>query len=106
MSDIPDSLRVQVRDRARRRCEYCLAPEILTLVRHEVDHIIALKHGGDTAPENLALCCTLCNKHKGTDIACIDPETGRIEPLFHPRRDLWQDHFERRGAEIFPRSSN
>ena len=105
MSDISAALRAQVRDRAKRRCEYCLAPESVTLIEHEVDHIIALKHGGRTVTENLALCCTLCNKHKGSDIASIDTDTGEMLPLFHPRRDRWHDHFELRGAEIVPRTA-
>ena|SRR5437867_5410487 len=66
MPDIGAALRTEVRSRAQLRCEYCLSLESLTLAGHEVDHIIAVKHGGDTVAENLALCCTLCNKHKGT----------------------------------------
>jgi HNH endonuclease len=75
-------------------------PESLTLVGHEVDHIIAAKHAGGASAENLALCCALCNKYKGTDLASIDPETGELQRLFHPRRDRWYEHFELRGGEI------
>jgi hypothetical protein len=50
----------------------------------------------------LAFCCALCNRHKGTDIASIDPATGNVVPLFHPRRDRWPDHFEIRDGEIVP----
>lgn len=67
---------------------------------YEVDHIVAQKHGGLTQPENLALACTLCNKHKGTDLASIDPVTGEMVPLYHPRRDHWSDHFRLNGSEI------
>jgi hypothetical protein len=58
-----------------------------------VDHIIALKHGGQTNFGNLVLCCRLCNRHKGTDIASIDAETGLLQVLFHPRLDQWPNHF-------------
>ena len=105
MPDVSAALRTQVRDRAKRRCEYCLVPESVTLVEHEIDHIIAVKHGGQAIAENLALCCTLCNKHKGSDIASIDPDTGGMQPLFHPRRDRWHDHFELRGTEMVPRTA-
>ena len=105
MPDVSAALRTEVRSRARLRCEYCLAPENLTLVGHEVDHIIAVKHGGETVAENLALCCTLCNKHKGTDLASIDRETGEVHRLFHPRRDQWREHFELRGGEIVARTA-
>lgn len=105
MPDVSAVLRAQIRARARHRCEYCLVSESLTLALHEVDHIIAAKHGGATTADNLALCCTLCNKHKGSDLTSIDPETGEMERLFHPRRDHWEDHFELRGGEILARSA-
>ena len=91
---IPIALRRQVIDRAKERCEYCLILEGFTFAPHEVDHIIAEKHGGTTALENLALSCSLCNKHKGSDIASIDPETRAIIPLYHPRQDRWHEHFQ------------
>jgi hypothetical protein len=104
MPEVSDELRWEIRERANHRCEYCLVPERVSLVEHQVDHIIAVKHGGETSTENLALCCTLCNRYKGSDIASSDPETSRVEPLFHPRRDQWRRHFELRGAEIVPRT--
>src|ERR1051325_8527843 len=58
MSDVGAALRAEVRLRARRRCEYCLVPDSMTLAGHEIDHIIAIKHGGGTGSENLALCAT------------------------------------------------
>lgn len=90
---ISTSLRQHVFERAEGRCEYCLTPQQVVLVPHEVDHIIALKHGGLTAVDNLALSCTLCNKYKGSDLASVDPETGAVVPLFNPRRDDWAHHF-------------
>jgi hypothetical protein len=45
---IPATLRQQVYERAEGRCEYCLVPETVTLTAHQVDHIVALKHGGLT----------------------------------------------------------
>jgi hypothetical protein len=63
-------------------------------------HEIAVKHGGRAVEENLALCCTVCNRFKGGDIASIDPETGQLTPLFHPRRDRWDDHYRLSDGEI------
>jgi hypothetical protein len=102
---IPAALRRLVRERACGRCEYCLIPEQMTLAAHEVDHVIALKHGGATTPENLALSCVLCNKHKGTDLTSIDVESGELTALFNPRRDAWSDHFEVQGELLAPKSS-
>jgi hypothetical protein len=105
MAEVSAALRAEVRSRARWRCEYCLVPEDLTLVAHEIDHIVATKHGGLSSLDNLALCCTLCNKHKGTDLASLDPETGRLERLFNPRREQWQDHFGFHDGKILARTS-
>src|SRR2546423_15706735 len=99
---VPVALRRLVRARAGERCEYCLIAEGLTLAHHWVDHVIAEKHGGQTEEGNLALSCVLCNQHKGSDLTSIDPETGAITPLFHPRRDRWTDHFRLAGARIEP----
>ena len=78
-------LRDQVWERAASRCEYCLMPQEFTDAVHEVDHIIAEKYRGPTALENLALACFHCNNHKGPNIAGVDPQTGQVTPLFHPR---------------------
>ncbi|MDX2096131.1 MAG: HNH endonuclease signature motif containing protein [Leptolyngbyaceae cyanobacterium bins.59] len=99
---ISASLRRLVYDRANGACEYCFIPEIAAFASHEIDHIVAEKHGGLTQEDNLALSCTLCNKYKGTDLASIDPETGEITPLYHPRRDCWSEHFSLTGAVFIP----
>ena len=104
MPEIAPALREEIRSRAGRRCEYCLIPEDLALIRHEVDHIVAVKHGGASDSDNLALCCTLCNRHKGSDLASIDSETGAMSRLFRPRRDRWDEHFEMRGPLIVART--
>jgi hypothetical protein len=77
-------------------------PESATFAAHEIDHIIAQKHGGQTTLENLALACMLCNKYKGSDLTSVDPETGSIVPLYHPRRQRWTEHFQLQGAFFIP----
>jgi hypothetical protein len=99
---IPIELRRCVYERAGGRCEYCLISDTVVLVPHEIDHIISQKHGGPTESENLALSCTLCNKHKGSDLASLDPVTGNIVPPYHPRQDRWPDHFQLNDAQIIP----
>jgi len=103
-SHIPAALRRLVYERANGCCEYCLLPEAVSLASHEVDHIIAEKHGGSTDADNLALSCTLCNKRKGSDLSSIDPVTGNIVPLYNPRRDHWADHFQLDGAQFAART--
>ena len=50
--------------------------------------------------DNLALACHRCNLHKGTNLSSVDPKTGAVVPLFHPRRDDWNEHFTLEGARI------
>jgi hypothetical protein len=94
------SLRREVRERAGERCEYCLLAESQVVVPHEPDHLIALKHGGQTTSENRALACFDCNRFKGSDIASIDSVTGELVRLFNPRRQRWFEHFRLNGAHI------
>jgi hypothetical protein len=99
-NDINEALRSEVARRAHRRCEYCLIREEDTAFRPQVDHIVSRKHGGDSLPENLAYACVLCNRRKSGDVASIDSNSGQLVRLFHPRQDLWKDHFQIDGTLI------
>jgi hypothetical protein len=101
-SYISVELRKQVFERAQGYCEYCLISEQVVLFVHQVDHIIAEKHGGLTDINNLALACIICNKYKGSDIASIDVESDDVVRLYHPRRDNWHEHFSLSAATIMP----
>jgi len=102
---IPAKLRRLVINRAGGRCEYCLIHQDDRPETHPIDHVIALKHGGRTVRENLALACVICNGNKGSDLATIDPFSGEIVPLFNPRTQNWGDHFELSGAQIIGRTA-
>ena len=93
-------MRRRVVDRAGNRCEYCLLDQEFAASTHQVDHVIAEKHGGETTLDNLALSCTVCNRRKGSDVSSIDPETGDVVPLFHPRMQSWSDHFHLDGLRL------
>jgi len=93
-------LRRQVVERAGNCCEYCLLRQELTASTHQVDHVIAEKHGGQTVSENLTLSCTVCNRRKGSDLSSLDPVTGTLVPLFNPRTQRWSTHFRLEGALI------
>ena len=105
MSSRPSArLRRQVAARAGNCCEYCLAHQDVGASTHQIDHVIAEKHGGLTASHNLALSCTSCNRRKGSDISSVDPLTGITVPLFNPRTQRWADHFQLDGVSIIGRS--
>jgi len=98
---ISAELRQSVASRANLLCEYCLIAEVDTFYGCEVDHIISLKHGGASEPDNLAYACVLCNRAKGSDIGSISP-AGEFTRFFNPRTDSWAEHFRLEGATIQP----
>ena len=89
-----ERLRKQVRERAVDRCEYCRVSQSHDQLPFQVDHVIAEFHHGLTSLDNLAWSCFDCNVYKGTNVAGIDPDSGQIVRLFHPRHDRWNEHFE------------
>ena len=97
---IPVDLRRLVSERANYRCEYCLLHQDDISFTHPVDHIVALRHNGQTIAENLALACIYCNRNKGNDLTTFAPLTGQLTRLFNPREQNWHDHFRIVGARI------
>jgi len=100
-----DSLKQLVSSRARNCCEYCLLPQGQTNVPHELDHIIATKHRGSNDATNRALACFGCNHSKGPCIAGIDPVSGAVTRLFHPRSHKWSAHFRWDGPLLLGRTA-
>ena len=103
---IPASLRARVAARAQESCEYCLIHADYTAFKHEIDHVIAIKHDGATEEDNLAYACAQCNRFKGSNIAALDPQTGEIVPVFNPRKQQWPEHFQLDGPVIVPLSAS
>ena len=83
-----------VASRAKHRCEYCYAPEVVFNLRFEVEHIEPQAASGLNEEANLALACRSCNLFKGAYLIGWDEVTKSHERLYHPRIDLWKDHFE------------
>ena len=100
MSRIAESLRQQVISRAQNRCEYCQLSYGLSFYSHEVDYVIAVKHGGKTVESNLAYACWRCNRYKGNDLGSFDPKTGEFCFLFNPRTQNWEEHFKESDSKI------
>ncbi|MCC6613354.1 MAG: HNH endonuclease [Anaerolineae bacterium] len=93
MAQIDDSTRQFVTERAAGLCEYCQSAQMI-VVYVEIDHIIRRSRGGTSEADNLCLCCRGCNSFKQDFVTGIDSETGLEEPLFNPRAQDWDDHFE------------
>ena len=93
-----------VRDRANHRCEYCGRTQASSTFPLQIEHVIPKKHCGSDAELNLALACLDCNLAKGPNLAGREPGNEQLIPLFNPRTDDWNEHFERRGVLILGKS--
>jgi hypothetical protein len=83
----------QVRSRARACCEYCRSQERFATQSFSVEHILPVQAGGRDDLDNLALACQGCNNHKYIKTHALDPATGELVLLFHPRLQVWLEHF-------------
>lgn len=96
-----EAKRALVRQRAGDRCEYCgLSQADSPLAPLHIEHICPRKHGGTDDEANLCLACIDCNLSKGSNLAGYDPLTGTLTPLFHPRRDRWDERFTFEGIYL------
>lgn len=102
---IADSMRQAVAERADYRCEYCQIHRDDAFYSFQIDHIISLKHGGETFLDNLALSCLPCNLNKSSDIGTILLPRKIFIRLFNPRIDPWGEHFSIESGKIYPKSS-
>jgi 5-methylcytosine-specific restriction endonuclease McrA len=103
---IGSQTRTHVRERAQSACEYCrLHQDDSPLAALHVEHIIPKVHGGTDELDNLALARIDCNLHKGTNLTGIDPQTNEVTELFHPRRQLWNEHFAWQGIYLVGRTA-
>jgi len=66
-----------------------------------VEHIVPRSRGGEAVLGNLALACQGCNNHKYTKTEGVDPVTGDIASLYHPRQQQWGEHFAWNGDLTF-----
>ncbi|MDF5717255.1 MAG: HNH endonuclease [Rhizonema sp. NSF051] len=83
-----------VAERASHQCEYCHAPELVFNFPFEIEHITPLSKQGADSQENLALACRSCNLRKGNRVSGVDPDSNTSVRFFHPRQDLWGNHFQ------------
>jgi len=90
---VTERQRRTVTRRAQNCCEYCGSQADFSQDPFSVEHIIPRSRGGGNDLRNLALSCLGCNGIKSTSTTAVDPITGSEEPLFHPRRQRWTDHF-------------
>ena len=79
--------------RANECCEYCCSQARFSPDPFSVEHVVPRSKGGTAQFNNLALACQGCNNRKYTHIEALDPVSGNLMSLYHPRRQQWRDHF-------------
>jgi hypothetical protein len=100
MTTIPISLRRLVIHRSGDRCEYCGLSQAGQVATFHIDHIIPEVAGGSTTADNLALACVSCSLRKGARQLIKDPVTGEMVLIFHPRQQIWKEHFDWNDVEV------
>lgn len=86
-------LRQQLVAADNHHCAYCQTQQTNSGYPMVVDHIYPQSKGGTTTFANLCFSCHRCNEFKGATIQLSDPITDQLTPLFHPRQQVWSDHF-------------
>jgi hypothetical protein len=89
-----ESLKKQVRERAKSCCEYCFVQAQYSGESFSIEHILPLIKGGLSVLFNLAFSCQRCNNHKYRATTAVDPASGSVVALYNPRTDIWAEHFE------------
>jgi len=95
-----DELVRLVEMRAEGCCEYCRMHQSLQGATFHIEHISPRSRGGLTESSNLAWACPSCNLRKSDRTHAADPETAQQTPLFHPRQDIWKEHFAWDGYRV------
>lgn len=90
---ISAGLRQRIAEAAHFRCAYCMAQEVVLGMPFEIDHIYPEAEGGTSDELNLCLACPRCNRFKARRTQALDSVTGEVAPLFHPRQQIWHEHF-------------
>ena len=91
---IPVAIQRAILELSKGYCEYCVSPYNFSTDFFHYEHIIPLSLNGKTELENLARSCGICNNNKSDKIKHTDPLTKQIVRLYHPRQDVWADHFQ------------
>jgi HNH endonuclease len=88
-----NKLKKTVHTRANGLCEYCKSPANISSQPFVVEHIIPQSKDGATEESNLALACQGCNNFKYNKTSVLDAFTNEKHPLFHPRKQKWDENF-------------
>ena len=91
---VSPNVKNQIRIEAKNRCGYCLSQQAFLPYTLEIEHIFPTSRGGEDSVENLWLACRACNLAKSNKVSGIDKHSGQEVPLFNPRTQKWDEHFQ------------
>ena len=91
---IPVAIQIVVIELSKGYCEYRILPSNFSTDFFHFEHILPITLNGKTELENLARSCGIWNNNKSNSIQHIDPLTKQIVRLYHPRQDIWSEHFQ------------
>jgi hypothetical protein len=92
-SRLTQQQRQLVNQRSGGCCEYCISQALFSPDPLSIEHIIPRSRGGTHELDNLAVSCQGCNNLKYNHTEAIDPITGELALLYHPRQHRWSEHF-------------
>lgn len=93
-TNISDDIKIKVRETSRYRCGYCLIQQRYSPMIFQFDHLLPVSFGGTNDEENLWLACGNCNNAKSDKTEAFDSVTNLTVPIFNPRTQNWNEHFE------------
>lgn len=93
-SKVSRQLQRLVSERAHFCCEYCISQEAYSPDPFSTEHIVPQVFGGEDTEDNLARACQGCNNFKYIKMTAIDSITLEEVSLFHPRKNIWDEHFK------------
>lgn len=91
---IKKTTREKIKKGANGACEYCKTIRAYSSSPFAIEHVIPLAKKGSNAFENLAYSCNNCNLAKNIATSAIDSVTNIEVSLFHPRKQVWKNHFK------------
>jgi hypothetical protein len=86
--NVPEAVRLQVRQRANFSCEFCGGTETDVGGELTIDHFRPQAKGGASDLENLLYCCQRCNQYKA-DYWPTHPDDPQ---LWNPRQESRETH--------------
>lgn len=85
--------KAQILEYSNGLCEFCHSQAEYAFTPYSIETIVPQARDGRIEARNLALSCQGCSNHKYKKTEGLDTVSGETVELFHPRKDVWKEHF-------------